>query len=79
MKEGVHRIFLSTEDRHEHVQINLGPNVGDITIECKPPRRGQFTFNYIEAHEDSEDGALLMRIRGSLVSRTISFARTIGL
>ena len=44
--------------------MNLGPNVGDITTECKPPRRGRFTFNYIEAHEDPEDGALLMKLRG---------------
>ena len=35
------------------------PYVGDITTECKQPRRGRFTLNYIEAHEDSEDGALL--------------------
>ena len=27
------RIFLSVEDWYEQVQINLGPNVGDITIE----------------------------------------------
>ena len=40
--------------------MNLGPNVG----ECKPPRRGRFTFSYIEAHEDPEDGALLMKLRG---------------
>ena len=38
--------------------------VGDITTECKSPRRGRFTFNYIEAHEDPEDGALLMKLRG---------------
>ena len=41
----------------------MGPNVGDITTECKPPRRGRFTFNYIEAHKDSEDGNLLMKLR----------------
>ena len=58
-KENDHRIFLSTEDWHEQVQITLGPNVGDITIEYKPPRRGRFTLNRIEAHEDSEDGILL--------------------
>ena len=34
-------IFLSVEDWHEQVQINLGPNVGDITTEYKPPRRGR--------------------------------------
>ena len=33
--------------------------VGDITTEYKPPRRGRFTLNYIEAHEDLEDGTLL--------------------
>ena len=31
-------IFLSVEDWHEHVQINLGPNVGDITTRCKPAK-----------------------------------------
>ena len=35
------RNFLSVEDWHEHVQINLGPNVGDITTEYKPARRGR--------------------------------------
>ena len=25
-------------DSHEPVQINLGPNVGDITTRCKPAR-----------------------------------------
>ena len=59
MKEGVHRILLSIKDKHEQVQINLGPNVGDITTECKPPRRSRFTLNHIEAHEDPEGGALL--------------------
>ena len=34
-------IFLSIEDWHEPVQINLGPNVGDITTGRKPPRRGR--------------------------------------
>ena len=38
--------------------------VEDITTVCKPPRRGRFTLNYIEAHEDPEDGALLMKLRG---------------
>jgi len=60
--EDVHEISLSIEDCHELVQINLGPNVGDITTECKPPRRGWFTINYIEAHEDQEDGALQMKL-----------------
>ena len=45
------------------MQINLGPNVGDITTERKPARRDRFTFNYIEAHEDPEDGALLKEDR----------------
>ena len=40
----------------------MGPNVGDITTECKPPRRSRFTHNYTEAHEDLEDGALLMKL-----------------
>ena len=62
-KEMFTEISLSVEDWHEHVEINLGPNVGDITTEYKPPWRGRFTYNYIEAHEDSEDGALLM-LRG---------------
>ena len=35
------RIFRSVEDRHEQVQINLGPNVGDITTGHKPARRGR--------------------------------------
>ena len=34
-------IFLSVEDWHEPVQINLGPNVGDITTGYKPARRGR--------------------------------------
>ena len=34
-------IFLSIEDWHEPVQINLGPNVGDITAGHKPARRGR--------------------------------------
>ena len=59
MKEDVHMFFVSVEDWHEQVQINLGPNVGDITTDCRPPRRDRLTFNPIEAQEDSEDGALL--------------------
>ena len=62
MKEDVHRIFLSTEDWYEQIQITLGPNLGDITIEYKPPRRGRFTLNRIEAHNDLEDGILLWSI-----------------
>ena len=38
--------------------------VGDITTKYKPRRWGRFTLNYIEAHEDLEDGALLMKLRG---------------
>ena len=34
-------IFLSVEDWHEQVQINLGPNIGDITTKYKPAMRGQ--------------------------------------
>ena len=56
--------FLSAEDWHEQVQINLGPNVGDITTEYKPPRRGRFTLNYIEARKYPEDGALLTKLIG---------------
>ena len=52
--EDAYGIFLSIEDWHEQVQINLGPNVEDIATECKPPRRGQFTFSYAEAHEDKK-------------------------
>ena len=62
MKEG---FFLSIDDWCEHVQINLGPNVGDITIEYKPPRRGRIilmTITSIEAHEDMEDGTLWRRL-----------------
>ena len=53
--------FLSVEDWHEQVQINLGPNVGDITTEYKPPRRGRVMLIHIEAHEDKEYGALLQK------------------
>ena len=44
--------------------MNLGPNVGDITTECKPARRARFTLDCAEAHEDPKDGALLMKLRG---------------
>ena len=44
------------EDRHEPVQINLGPNVGDVTTGHKPARRGRVNFmsssSVSEAHED---------------------------
>ena len=33
--------FSSVEDWHEPVQINLGPNVGDINTGYKPARRGR--------------------------------------
>ena len=39
-------------------------SVEDVTTECKPARRARFTLNYIEAHEDPEDGVLLMKLRG---------------
>ena len=32
------------KDWHEPVQINLGPNVGDITTGRKPAYLGQFNF-----------------------------------
>ena len=38
--------------------------VEDIATECKPARRARFTLDYAEAHEDPEDGALLMNLRG---------------
>ena len=40
------------------------PNVEDIILKGKRPRRGRFTLNYIEARKGSEDGALLMKLRG---------------
>ena len=33
--------------------------VEDIATEYKPARRARFTLDYVEAHEDPEDGALL--------------------
>ena len=33
--------------------------VEDIATEYKPARRVWFTLDYVEAHEDLEDGALL--------------------
>ena len=47
-KEG---IFLSIEDWHEQVQINLGPNVGDMTTGDKPTRSGRVNYMNIEAHK----------------------------
>ena len=35
------------------------PSVEDIATEYKPARRVRFTLDYVEAHEDPEDGALL--------------------
>ena len=52
-------IFLSIEDCHEPVQINLGPNVGDMTIRYDPPRSGRvipMAVHQYEAHEEIEDG-----------------------
>ena len=37
-------IFSSFEDWHEPVQINLGPNVGDITTGRKPAYLGRVNF-----------------------------------
>ena len=36
----------------------------DIATEYKPARRVRFTLDYVKAHEDPEDGALLMKLRG---------------
>ena len=48
--------FLSIEDWREPVQINLGPNVGDITTGRKPARRGRVnpisSSSVSEVHED---------------------------
>ena len=53
------RDIWSIEDWHEQIQINLGPNVEDIATEYKSARRVRFTLEYVKAHEDLEDGALL--------------------
>ena len=49
-------IFLSIEDWHEPVQINLGPNVGDITTGRKPATRSGVnpisSSSVSEVHED---------------------------
>ena len=37
--------------------------VEDIATECKPARRAWFTLDYAKAHEDPEDGVLLMKLR----------------
>ena len=47
--------FLRVDDSHEQVQINLGPNVGDMTIGYDPPRRGRvipMAVHQDEAYED---------------------------
>ena len=36
-------------ERREHTAVANTHVVGDITTECKPPRRGRFTLKYIEA------------------------------
>ena len=36
---------LLLKDWHEPVQINLGPNVGDITIGRKPAYLGRVNFD----------------------------------
>ena len=51
----------SSQQTKEEQEIFLGfllvitttgmESAGDITSECKPPRRGRFTLNYIEAHK----------------------------
>ena len=38
-------------------------NVGDIATEYKTPRRVRFMIIRIEAHEDKEYGALLLKLR----------------
>ena len=53
------------------IAFGIMGTIGDITTEYKPPRRGRFTLNYIEAHEDPEDGALLMKLRGPEPKRRI--------
>ena len=35
----------------------------DIATEYKPTRRVRFTLDYVKAHEDPEDGALLKKHR----------------
>ena len=35
----IHSAQLNSGDLYEQVQINLGPNVGDITLRYDPPRR----------------------------------------
>ena len=57
------RDIWSIEDWHEQIQINLGHNVEDIATEYKPARRVRFTLDYVKAHEDPEDGALLKKHR----------------
>ena len=35
---------ILVKDWHEQVQINLGPNVGDITTGCEPAYLGRVNF-----------------------------------
>ena len=58
-KKMLERDIWSIEDWHEQIQINQEPNVEDIATEYKPARRVRFTLDYVKAHEDPEDGALL--------------------
>ena len=42
-------------------KINLGPNIGDMTVRYDPPRRGRvipMAVHQYEGHEDIEDGGL---------------------
>ena len=53
------RFFLSVEDWHEQVQINLGPNVGDITTGHKLARSSRINFLKIRSPwRRKNDGAL---------------------
>ena len=53
------RIFEVLKIDMNKFKINLGPNVEDIATKFKPARRVRFTLDYVKAHEDPEDGALL--------------------
>ena len=52
----------SIEDWCEQVQINLGPNVGDITIGYDPPRRGRVIPLAVHNEKAQEDVATLYSI-----------------
>ena len=56
--------LASIRNYGKSIKIKSNHSVGDITIECKPPRRGRFTINYIEADQDQEDDVLQMKLRG---------------